>query len=74
VFAVMDAFAPPSRRPNTAAAFLGMFTYLSSGAPPYSPADLRGWFSAAGFGPYRRIPVRRLPGQSLYVAIRRDGE
>lgn len=72
VFAVMDAFAPPSRRPNTAAAFLGMFMYLSSGAPPYSPADLSGWLAAAGFGPYRRVPVRRLPGQGLYVVNRRD--
>ncbi len=74
LFAVMDAFAPSSRRPNTAAAFLGMFMYLSSGAPPYTPAHLRDWFAASGFGALRRVPVRRLPGQGLYVAVRLDGD
>jgi len=74
VFAVMDAFAAPSRRPPNAVAFLRMFMYLSSGSAPYTPDQLRGWLDAAGFGVPRRVPVRRLPGQGLYVTSRRaDG-
>jgi hypothetical protein len=45
-----------------------LFMYLSSGARVYTPAQLHGWLRAAGFGPARKIPVRRLPGQAVYVA------
>jgi 2-polyprenyl-3-methyl-5-hydroxy-6-metoxy-1,4-benzoquinol methylase len=71
VFAVMDAFAAPARRTPNAVAFLRMFMYLSSGSSPYAPEQLRGWLAGAGFGAPRRVGVRRLPGQGLYLAVRR---
>jgi 2-polyprenyl-3-methyl-5-hydroxy-6-metoxy-1,4-benzoquinol methylase len=67
--AVMDGFADPSRRRTPAQAnFLGLFVYLSSGSQVHTPAELRGWLHAAGFGAPRRIRVLRIPGLSLYVA------
>jgi 2-polyprenyl-3-methyl-5-hydroxy-6-metoxy-1,4-benzoquinol methylase len=74
VFAVMDAFAAAARRTPNAVAFLRMFMYLSSGSSAYTPGQLGGWLDAAGFGAPRRVAVRRLPGQGLYVASRRDGD
>lgn len=65
--AVMDAFAEPSRRRSGSAATLGLFMYLSSGSAVYRPAQLLQWLAAAGFAPPRRIPVRRIPGQGLYL-------
>jgi cyclopropane fatty-acyl-phospholipid synthase-like methyltransferase len=67
-FAVMDAFAEPSDRKSTAANFLAMFVYLSSGSRVYTPAQLHAWLGEAGFGAPRRIPVLRIPGQAMYVA------
>jgi SAM-dependent methyltransferase len=68
--AVMDVFAEPAGRSSAAANFLGLFMYLSSGSQVYTPAQLHGWLRAAGFAAARRIPVRRLPGQAVYVARR----
>jgi SAM-dependent methyltransferase len=70
VLAVMDVFAEPSRRASTAANFLGLFMYLSSGSQVYTPAQLHGWLRDAGFAAPRRLPVLRLPGQAVYVARR----
>jgi 2-polyprenyl-3-methyl-5-hydroxy-6-metoxy-1,4-benzoquinol methylase len=66
--AVMDAFAEPSRRRSGSAATLGLFMYLSSGSAVYRPAQLHEWLAAAGFAPPKRIAVRRIPGQGLYLA------
>jgi SAM-dependent methyltransferase len=66
--AVMDVFAEPAGRNSAAANFFGLFVYLSSGSQVYTPAQLHGWFRDAGFAPPRKIPVRRLPGQAVYVA------
>lgn len=66
--AVMDAFAEPTRRASAAANFLALFVYLSSGSRVYTPAQLRGWLAAAGFGAPRRIRVLRVPGLDFYVA------
>ena len=66
-FAVMDAFAEPSHRKSAAANFLAMFVYLSSGAQVYTPAQLRGWLTRAGFPAPRRLSISRIPGQALFV-------
>jgi SAM-dependent methyltransferase len=66
--AVMDAFADPERRHSGSAATLALFLYLSSGAGVYRPAQLQEWLFATGFAPPRRIAVRRIPGQGLYLA------
>jgi SAM-dependent methyltransferase len=66
-FAVLDAFGDPSRRRSVAGNFLGMFLYLSSGARLYRPDELRDWLHAAGFAPPRRVPIRRIPGEALYL-------
>jgi SAM-dependent methyltransferase len=71
VLAVMDAFAEPDRRKSAAANFLGLFVYLSSGSQVHTPAELNGWFRAAGFGAPRRIRILRIPGQAVYV-VRKD--
>jgi hypothetical protein len=63
----MDAFADPARRKSAAANFLGLFVYLSSGSQVHTPAELNGWFRAAGFGAPRRIRILRIPGQAVYV-------
>ncbi len=68
--AVMDAFAVPGRRGTAAATVLNLFTFLSSGVAGYAPEQLAGWLRAAGFSPPRRIPVRRIPGQALFLAAR----
>lgn len=67
-FAVMDAFAEPSRRKSAAANFLAMFVYVSSGAQVYTPAQLHGWLRQAGFTAPRRRSILRIPGQAMYVA------
>jgi SAM-dependent methyltransferase len=66
-FAVLDAFGDPAHRRAAAGNFLGMFLYLSSGARLYTPDELRGWLEAAGFDPPRRVPIRRIPGEALYL-------
>lgn len=68
--AVMDAFAEPSRRTSAQANVLGLFMYLSSGSQVHTPDRLYGWLRDAGFGPPRRIPILRIPGQAMYVARR----
>jgi SAM-dependent methyltransferase len=67
-FAVLDAFGDPAARRTAAGNFLGLFLYLSSGARLYTPDELRDWLGAAGFGPPRRRPIRRIPGEALYVS------
>jgi SAM-dependent methyltransferase len=68
--AVLDAFAEPGRRASAAANFLGLFVYLSSGSQVYTPAQLSGWLRAAGFGQPRRVRMRRIPGQAMYVVTK----
>jgi SAM-dependent methyltransferase len=71
VLAVMDVFAGPARRVPAHASALAMFTYLSSGAGVYTPADLHGWLREAGFASRpRKVRVLRAPGQALYLATR----
>jgi len=72
-FAVMDAFAEPSRRQSAAANVLGLFVYLSSGAQVYTPGQLREWLAEAGFGAPKRIPILRIPGQAMYVVQKASG-
>lgn len=67
LLAVMDAFAEPSRRTAAAANVLGLFVYLSSGSQVHPPALLYSWLSEAGFGAPRRIRIRRIPGQAMYI-------
>jgi 2-polyprenyl-3-methyl-5-hydroxy-6-metoxy-1,4-benzoquinol methylase len=66
--AVMDAFAVPSQRGAAAATVLNLFTYLSSGVAGYTPAQLHTWFAEAGFAAARRVPIRRIPGQAMFLA------
>jgi SAM-dependent methyltransferase len=66
--AVLDLFTPPAGRRPDAAAFLGLFFHLTSGAGTYSPGELREWLAEAGFGEPRRVRIRRIPGQTLYEA------
>jgi SAM-dependent methyltransferase len=66
--AVLDLFLPPEGKAGDAAAFLGLFFHLTSGAATYSPDDLAGWLDAAGFGKPKRVRIRRIPGQTMYVA------
>lgn len=68
--AVLDLFTPPADKHPDAAAFLGLFFYLTSAAATYSPDDLRSWLRDAGFGEPRRIRIRRIPNQTLYEARR----
>ncbi|MCU1617294.1 MAG: methyltransferase family protein [Frankiales bacterium] len=68
VLVVMDAFAEPGRRTSAAANVLGLFVYLSSQSEIHTPAELAVWLRDAGFAPPTRIPIRRIPGQAMYVA------
>lgn len=69
--AVLDLFMPKAGRPPDAAAFLGLFFHLTSGAATYSPDDLASWLAEAGFSKPKRVRIRRLPGQTLYLATAR---
>lgn len=71
--AVMDAFEQTSGPGSAAATLLGLFVYLSSGSQVHTPAQLHAWLREAGFGAPRRIPVRRIPGQALYLVTRPSG-
>ena len=66
--AVLDLWLPEEDRRPDAAALLGLFFYLTSGAATYTERDVRGWLSAAGFEHERRVTIRRLPGQALFEA------
>ena len=68
--AVLDLFMPKTGSTPDAAAFLGLFFHLTSGAATYSPDDLTAWLAEAGFEKPRRVRIRRLPGQTLYLAKR----
>jgi SAM-dependent methyltransferase len=68
--AVLDLFLPRGERTPDSAAFLGLFFHLTSGAATYAPEDLAGWLAEAGFEPPKRVRIRRIPGQTLYVARR----
>jgi SAM-dependent methyltransferase len=69
--AVLDLFLPRGDKPSDAAAFLGLFFHLTSGAATYTPEDLAGWLDAAGFASPKRVQIRRIPGQTLYLARKR---
>ena len=69
--AVLDLFMPRAGKPSDAAAFLGLFFHLTSGAATYTPEDLAGWLDAAGFAAPKRVTIRRIPGQTLYLARRK---
>jgi len=64
--AILDYFAPPHDRLPDSAAFLGLHFYLTSTAATYRAEDLRAWLRKAGFTQPRRVPVRRVPIQTLY--------
>jgi SAM-dependent methyltransferase len=66
--AVLDLFTPPAGKRPDAAAFLGLFFHLTSGAGTYGPDELREWLAEAGFGKPRRVRIRRIPAQTLYEA------
>ncbi len=68
--AVLDYFTPPSDRPPDSAALLGLHFYLTSTAATYRAEDLRLWLHEAGFSAPRRVPLRRVPIQTLYEARR----
>jgi SAM-dependent methyltransferase len=66
--AVLDLWLPEGDRRPDAAALLGLFFYLTSGAATYAERDVRGWLGEAGFERVRRVGIRRLPGQALFEA------
>jgi len=66
--AVLDLWLPEDDRRPDAAALLGLFFFLTSGAATYSERDVRGWLAEAGFERVRRVGIRRLPGQALFEA------
>jgi ubiquinone/menaquinone biosynthesis C-methylase UbiE len=66
--AVLDLFLPKGGKAPDAAAFLGLFFHLTSGAATYSPDDLAAWLAEAGFGKPKGVRIRRIPGQTLYLA------
>jgi len=51
-------------------AHLGLFFHLTSGAATYAPRQLAAWLAAAGFAPPRRVPLRRIPAQTLFTSVR----
>jgi 2-polyprenyl-3-methyl-5-hydroxy-6-metoxy-1,4-benzoquinol methylase len=69
--AVLDLFLPRAGKVADAAAFLGLFFHLTSGAATYAPDDLAEWLDAAGFDAPKRVRIRRIPGQTLYLARRK---
>ena len=66
--AVLDLWLPEGDRRPDAAALLGLFFFLTSGAATYAERDVRGWFAEAGFEQLRHVTIRRLPGQALFQA------
>jgi 2-polyprenyl-3-methyl-5-hydroxy-6-metoxy-1,4-benzoquinol methylase len=70
-FAVLDLFTQPQDKRPDAAAFLGMFFYLTSAAATYSPEELFGWLEETGFERPRKVRIRRIPSQTLYEAQKR---
>jgi 2-polyprenyl-3-methyl-5-hydroxy-6-metoxy-1,4-benzoquinol methylase len=71
VLAVLDVFAGRARRVPAHESLLALFTCLSSGSRVHTEADLHRWMREAGFASKpRKVSVRRIPGQALYLAIR----
>ena len=68
VLAILDYFAPPPNRKPDSSAFLGLHFYLTSSAATYRVSDLFAWLGDAGFSKPRRVPIRRVPIQTLYEA------
>ena len=66
--AVLDLWLPEGDARPDAAALLGLFFYLTSGAATYAERDVRGWLEETGFERIRRVGIRRLPGQALFEA------
>jgi ubiquinone/menaquinone biosynthesis C-methylase UbiE len=66
--AVLDMFRSDARRQRASAAALGLFFHLTSGADLHSPAEMSAHLREARFATPRRVPVRRLPDQALYLA------
>jgi SAM-dependent methyltransferase len=62
--AVLDLFT--TGKPD-AGALLGMFFYLTSDAATYAPGELADWFARSGFAKPKRVRIRRIPNQTLYV-------
>jgi ubiquinone/menaquinone biosynthesis C-methylase UbiE len=67
-FAVLDLF---TRDKPDAGALIGLFFYLTSEAATYAPEDLADWFAEAGFEKPKRVRIRRIPNQTLYVTTRK---
>jgi ubiquinone/menaquinone biosynthesis C-methylase UbiE len=63
--AVLDLFT--TDKPD-AGALLGLFFYLTSEAATYAPEELAKWFKEAGFTKPKKVRIRRIPNQTLYVS------
>jgi 2-polyprenyl-3-methyl-5-hydroxy-6-metoxy-1,4-benzoquinol methylase len=66
--AVLDMFRSDATRQRASAAALGLFFHLTSGADLHSPAEIDAYLREAGFTTPKRVRVRRLPDQALYLA------
>ena len=72
-FYIMDGFAESSHKHRPAQAYASLFMYLSSGSRIYSGAAIKTALSAADFQSIRNVRIRRMPGVSMYSAMRRRG-
>ena len=66
--AILDLFA---REEPDSGSMLGLFFWVTSGAATYTPEQLAAWLAEAGFERPRRVAIRRIPSQTLFVATRR---
>lgn len=66
--AILDLFTKD--KPDSGA-LLGLFFYLTSEAATYAPDDLAAWLRQSGFDEPKRVPIKRIPNQTLYVSTRK---
>jgi 2-polyprenyl-3-methyl-5-hydroxy-6-metoxy-1,4-benzoquinol methylase len=66
--ALLDMFRSDARRQRASAAALGLLFHLTSAADLHSPAEMTAHLREAGFAAPKRVRVRRLPDQALYLA------
>jgi ubiquinone/menaquinone biosynthesis C-methylase UbiE len=71
-FAVLDLFRRPENQRPDGSSLLGLFFHLQTGNETYSRDQLVGWLQETGFTEPRRVPIRRIPVQTLYEARRVD--
>ncbi len=67
-FVVLDYFPPTHPGRPDSSAFLGMHFYLTSGAAAYRRDEIEKWLTQAGFLRPKRIRLRSMPVQELYVS------